>query len=73
MKVISTMSVGVDHIDLEECVKRGITVGYTPDVLTAATVRKCNVLEAIHLILCYVVKVMPVDSLVFGIIMNFWW
>lgn len=37
LKVISTMSVGVDHIDLQECKKRGIHVGYTPGVLTAAT------------------------------------
>lgn len=31
------MSVGFDHIDLESCRKRGILVGYTPDVLTDAT------------------------------------
>lgn len=37
LKVVSTMSVGVDHIDLQECKKRNIDVGYTPDVLTAAT------------------------------------
>ena len=33
LKTISTMSVGHDHIDVDECAKRGITVGYTPDVL----------------------------------------
>ena len=37
MKVVSTMSVGYDHIDIEECKRRGIRVGYTPDVLTHAT------------------------------------
>nr|XP_025868995.1 glyoxylate reductase/hydroxypyruvate reductase [Vulpes vulpes] len=37
LKVISTMSVGVDHLALEEIKKRGIRVGYTPDVLTDAT------------------------------------
>uniref|UniRef100_A0AC34FF07 Glyoxylate reductase/hydroxypyruvate reductase n=1 Tax=Panagrolaimus sp. ES5 TaxID=591445 RepID=A0AC34FF07_9BILA len=37
LKVVSTLSVGYDHIDLEECRKRGIKVGNTPDVLTAAT------------------------------------
>ena len=30
------MSVGLDHIDRVECKKRGIKVGYTPDVLTGA-------------------------------------
>lgn len=36
MKVIGTMSVGYEHIDVVECKKRGIPVGYTPDVLTRA-------------------------------------
>ncbi|XP_072319531.1 glyoxylate reductase/hydroxypyruvate reductase [Eucyclogobius newberryi] len=34
LKVLSTMSVGFDHLDLKELKKRGIRVGYTPDVLT---------------------------------------
>lgn len=34
LKIISTMSVGFDHIDVEECKKRSIKVGFTPDVLT---------------------------------------
>ncbi|KAH7703432.1 Glyoxylate reductase/hydroxypyruvate reductase, partial [Aphelenchoides avenae] len=37
LKIIGTMSVGHEHIDLEECKRRGISVGYTPDVLTEAT------------------------------------
>ncbi|XP_072452879.1 glyoxylate reductase/hydroxypyruvate reductase isoform X1 [Notamacropus eugenii] len=37
LKVISTFSVGVDHLALDEIKKRGIRVGYTPDVLTDAT------------------------------------
>ena len=37
LKVISTVSVGVDHIDVEEATKRGIPVAYTPEVLTEAT------------------------------------
>ncbi|XP_074186827.1 glyoxylate reductase/hydroxypyruvate reductase [Rhinolophus sinicus] len=37
LKVISTMSVGVDHLALDEIKKRGIRVGYTPDVLTDST------------------------------------
>ncbi|KAH0503810.1 Glyoxylate reductase/hydroxypyruvate reductase [Microtus ochrogaster] len=37
LKVISTFSVGVDHLALDEIKKRGIRVGYTPGVLTDAT------------------------------------
>eukprot|EP01117_Protostelium_nocturnum_P000936 TRINITY_DN11268_c0_g1_i1.p1 TRINITY_DN11268_c0_g1~~TRINITY_DN11268_c0_g1_i1.p1 ORF type:complete len:371 (+),score=141.23 TRINITY_DN11268_c0_g1_i1:38-1150(+) len=37
LKVISTMSVGYDHIDVEECFKRNILVGNTPGVLTETT------------------------------------
>lgn len=37
LKCISTISVGYEHIDLEACKKKGIRVGYTPDVLTDAT------------------------------------
>ena len=31
------MSVGLEHIDIPECRKRGIAVGYTPGVLTDTT------------------------------------
>ncbi|EDS28707.1 glyoxylate reductase/hydroxypyruvate reductase [Culex quinquefasciatus] len=37
LKVIGTISVGFDHIDLKQCRERGIRVGYTPEVLTDAT------------------------------------
>lgn len=37
LKVVSTISVGHEHIDVAECKRRGIRVGYTPDVLTSAT------------------------------------
>ena len=37
LKVISTYSVGYDHIDVNSARKKGIKVGYTPDVLTGAT------------------------------------
>lgn len=37
LKVISTLSVGFDHLAMDEIKKRGIRVGYTPDVLTEAT------------------------------------
>ncbi|KAG1956674.1 glyoxylate reductase/hydroxypyruvate reductase b [Pimephales promelas] len=36
LKVLSTMSVGFDHLSLDELKKRGIRVGYTPEVLTDA-------------------------------------
>ena len=34
LKVISTVSVGVDHIDLNAAARHGILVGHTPNVLT---------------------------------------
>ena len=37
LKVISTFSVGYDHIDTQYAVKKKIRVGYTPEVLTDAT------------------------------------
>lgn len=37
LKIVSTMSVGYNHIDVAECKKRGIIVGNTPDVLTETT------------------------------------
>lgn len=36
LQVVSTMSVGYDHVDLEACAQRGIKVGFTPNVLTNA-------------------------------------
>ena len=30
LKMLATFSVGYDHIDLKECQKRGISIGYTP-------------------------------------------
>ncbi|MCB9943833.1 MAG: D-glycerate dehydrogenase [Geminicoccaceae bacterium] len=37
VRLIATYSVGTDHIDLEACRTKGITVTNTPDVLTEAT------------------------------------
>ncbi|HJJ22458.1 MAG TPA: D-glycerate dehydrogenase [Nitrosopumilus sp.] len=37
LKVISTYSVGFDHINIDHAKKRKIRVGYTPEVLTDAT------------------------------------
>ncbi|CAG8498092.1 7465_t:CDS:2 [Ambispora gerdemannii] len=37
IKVVSTVSVGYDHVDVKELRKRNIPLGYTPGVLTDAT------------------------------------
>ncbi len=37
LRVISTMSVGYDHIDVPVCTSRHIPVGYTPGILTDTT------------------------------------
>ena len=37
LRIVSSMAVGVDNIDLEACRRRGIAVGHTPDVLTEST------------------------------------
>lgn len=37
LRVVATMSVGHDHLDLESLASRNIAVGYTPGVLTDAT------------------------------------
>ena len=37
LRAVANMAVGTDNIDLEACAERGIPVGNTPDVLTAAT------------------------------------
>ncbi|EME27744.1 glyoxylate reductase/hydroxypyruvate reductase [Galdieria sulphuraria] len=37
LRVVSTMSVGFNHIDLETCKRHKIKVGNTPDVLTETT------------------------------------
>lgn len=36
LKVVGTMSVGYDHVDLAAIKKYGVRLGYTPDVLTEA-------------------------------------
>lgn len=33
LRVVSTMAVGVDNIDLDACSTRGVAVGHAPDVL----------------------------------------
>lgn len=36
LRVIATMSVGVDHVDLATCAQKGIRVGFTPGAVTEA-------------------------------------
>ncbi|KAL8570970.1 hypothetical protein ACOMHN_037830 [Nucella lapillus] len=36
LRVVGTMSVGLDHVDVAECGRRGVGVGHTPGVLTTA-------------------------------------
>ena len=36
LKAVSTMSVGYEHVDIPALGKRGVRLGYTPDVLTDA-------------------------------------
>jgi lactate dehydrogenase-like 2-hydroxyacid dehydrogenase len=37
LRVVSTMSVGYDHVDIAACKERGVLVGNTPGVLTETT------------------------------------
>lgn len=37
LRVVSTMSVGYDHIDVRACAARGVIIGHTPGVLTETT------------------------------------
>ncbi|KAI8866725.1 glyoxylate reductase [Ramicandelaber brevisporus] len=37
LKVVSTMTVGYDHINVEDCRNAGVKIGNTPEVLTDAT------------------------------------
>lgn len=37
LKVVASMSVGLDHLDIDSLHKRNIKIGYTPNVLTEST------------------------------------
>ena len=63
------MSVGYDHVDVKECAKRNVRVGYTPGILTKATAELTIALllatsrrlkEGNNVIYFYVVNVMAV-------------
>jgi glyoxylate reductase len=59
LKVISTFSVGFEHIDVKEATKRGIYIGYTPGILTDATADM-----AFTLLLCIARKIPRCDQFV---------
>lgn len=37
LKVVSNHGVGIDHINIDDCTRKGIVIGNTPNVLTEAT------------------------------------
>ncbi|TEB29765.1 hypothetical protein FA13DRAFT_1793061 [Coprinellus micaceus] len=47
LRAVSTMSVGYEHVDVKELAKRGVALGYTPDVLTEAVADICIMLALI--------------------------
>lgn len=59
LKVISSYSVGYDHIDIDAATKRGICVTYTPEVLTETTADL-----AFALLLAAARRIAEADSLV---------
>jgi glyoxylate reductase len=59
LRVVANYAVGLDNVDLEECARRGIVVGNTPDVLTAATAEM-----AVALMLAVTRRVVEGDRLV---------
>ncbi|THV07144.1 hypothetical protein K435DRAFT_772839 [Dendrothele bispora CBS 962.96] len=44
LKVVSTMSVGYEHVQISDLAKYGVKLGYTPDVLTDAVADICVML-----------------------------
>ncbi|HSD05369.1 MAG TPA: D-glycerate dehydrogenase [Nitrosopumilaceae archaeon] len=59
LRAISTFSVGYDHIDIRHAAKKGIVLGYTPEVLTRATAD-----HTIALILSLLRKVVEGDRII---------
>jgi glyoxylate reductase len=57
LKVISTFSTGYEHIDISEAKRRGITVGFTGDILTDTTADL-----AIGLMLCLGRRLVVADN-----------
>ncbi|KAL3880905.1 hypothetical protein ACJMK2_033109 [Sinanodonta woodiana] len=62
LKVVGTMSAGLEHIDLEECARRGVQVGYTPGTVTDS-VAEFNV--ALTLAVCRRIKE-GIDAVIHG-------
>lgn len=49
LRVVATMSVGTNHVDVGHCVAHGVRVGYTPGVLSEAT---ADLVIALALLAC---------------------
>lgn len=65
LKVVSTCSVGYDHLDVAELKSRGIRIGYTPGVLSESVGEQAmavllatsrRVVESYNVILEYVLR-----------------
>uniref|UniRef100_A0A915L8D5 Glyoxylate reductase/hydroxypyruvate reductase n=1 Tax=Romanomermis culicivorax TaxID=13658 RepID=A0A915L8D5_ROMCU len=61
LKVISTYSVGYEHIDVEACKHRNIFLGHTPNVLTEATAEL-----AIGLLICTSRRIIEANKAVYN-------
>ena len=59
LRIVTTLSVGVDHIDCDEAARRGIVIAHTPDVLTRTTAEM-----AIAIMLSLVRRVTEGDRLI---------
>ncbi len=59
LRIVATLSVGVDHIDCDEAARRGIVIAHTPDVLTRTTAEM-----AIAIMLSLVRRVTEGDRLI---------
>lgn len=59
LRVLATLGVGYDHIDVEACTRRGVYVVHTPDVLSAAVAEL-----TIGLILCLSRGILTADRYV---------
>jgi glyoxylate reductase len=59
LKIISTFSTGYEHVDKEEAKRRGISIGYTGDILTQATADL-----TMGLIICMARRIVEADKYV---------
>ena len=65
LKVVSTTSVGYDHVSVSELKKRGVLLGNTPDILTDATVGLYPYYWCVCIMCVYVLALLYVSPLQF--------